>query len=123
MSRKSTSSAHALITGLAVALVAGVVLACASSGDLSESAPEPESPEDHVVEVSGRVTVAGSDPHVMLVLVGAEEHYELVGDHAPALWHLQQRRVTVRGRVVRQAYGPGFPAQLEVEEFRISGGG
>ena len=34
----------------------------------------------------------------------------LAGEHAAELWGLQQRSVTVRGRVVRQAYGPGFPA-------------
>ena len=103
-----------LRTGVAVALVTGVVLACASSG---------ERPGNDVVEISGRVTVTGSDPHLMLVLVGAEEHYELVGEHAPALWRLQQRRVTVRGPVVRPAHGPGFPAQLQVDEFSLSDGG
>ena len=110
-------------TGMAVALVAGVLLACASSDDRPESARMPDGSGDNVVEVSGRVTVTGSDPHVMLVLVGAEQRYELVGDHAPALWRLQQRRVTVHGRVVREAYGPGFRAQLQVEEFSISGSG
>ncbi len=112
-----------LRTGIAVVLVAGVVLACASSGDRPEPERVPEGSGDDVVEISGRVTVTGSDPHVMLVLVGAEEHYELVGEHAPALWHLQQRRVAVRGRVVRAAHGPGFPAQLQVEEFSLPDGG
>lgn len=115
--------AHWLRTGIAVALGAGVVLACASSGDRPDSARETERGLDNVVEVGGKVTVTGSAPHVMLVLVGAEKHYELVGEHAAALWDLQQRRVTVRGRVVRQAHGPGFPAQLRVEEFSISAGG
>ena len=51
----------------------------------------------------------------MLVIVADSEHYELVGDHAEQLWNMQQQNVTVHGHVVREAYGPGFPAQLKVE--------
>ena len=70
--------------------------------------------------VSGRVVVVGSDPHVLLVIVTeAGDEYELVGEHAAALWRLQQRRVTVHGRLVQQAYGPGLPAQLEVDAYTL----
>lgn len=109
----------------AVALVAGVLLACASVAEPSDppaSAPEPGEPAQ--VEVSGRVVAVGSEPHVLLVVVteaGAE--YELVGELAAELWGLQQRHVHVRGRVVQPAYGPGFPAQLEVDEYTLPGKG
>ena len=88
------------------------LLACTSS-------PDPEGREQaETITVSGRVTVTGSEPHVMLVIVTDDVHYEMVGDLADELRHLQQRHVTVRGRIVRPALpGPGFPARLAVEAF------
>ena len=115
------------LAGAVLALAAGVLLACASDADQpaapdtpsapgGTAAPEPGSAEMRAV--TGRVVVTGSDPLVTLVIVTeANERYELVGERADPLWDLQQRQVTVRGRVVREAAGPGFPAQLEVDSF------
>ena len=72
-----------------------------------------------LIAVTGRVTVTGSEPNVQLVIVADALTYELVGAPVAELWGLQQRRVTVRGRVVREAYGPGFPAQLQVESYAL----
>ena len=73
------------------------------------------------ISVSGRVTVTGSEPHVMLVIVTDDVHYELVGDLAADLWELQQRHVTVRGRIVQAALpAPGFPARLEVDAYTVT---
>ena len=69
------------------------------------------------VELSGRVVVTGSEPNVMLVIVTDDTHYELVGELAEELRKLQQRQVTVRGRIVRQALDPGSPAWLAVDGF------
>ena len=90
------------------------LLACTSSPD-----PEGQVHERaETITVSGRVTVTGSEPHVMLVIVTDDLHYELVGDLADELRHLQQRHVTIRGRVVRPALpAPGFPARLAVEAY------
>ena len=92
------------------------LLACTSSpepgGQLQSQA------EAETILVSGRVTVTGSEPHVMLVIVTDDVHYELVGDLADELRRLQQRHVTVRGRIVRPAApAPGFPARLAVEAY------
>ena len=93
----------------ALALVALALSGCVSSSvHLDECRGEP-------VEVSGRVVVTSSEPNVMLVIVTDDTHYELVGKLAEDLWKLQQRQVTVRGRIVRQALGPGFPARLAVD--------
>ena len=74
--------------------------------------------------ISGRVVAVGSEPHVLLVIVtAAAAEYELVGELAEDLWRLQQRHVTVRGRVLRQAYGPDFPAQLQVDEYTLARAG
>ena len=98
--------------------VCGVLtlLACTSS-------PEPggQQSQAETISVSGRVTVTGSDPHVMLVIVTDDVHYELVGELAADLWDLQQRQVTVRGRIVRAALpAPGFPARLDVDAYTVT---
>jgi len=107
--------------GAVLALAAGVLLACASDADQS-AAPEAPAEAQEMVAVTGRVVATGSDPFVILVIVtGANEQYELVGEQADPLWDLQQRQVTVRGRIVQQALGPGFPAQLEVDSHVLAG--
>ena len=120
--------------GAVLALAAGVLLACTSSADqpstpaaeAAEAAPkgpaEPAAPEpDEMISITGRVVVTGSDPLVILVIVtDANEQYELVGEQADPLWDLQQLQVTVRGRVVQEASGPGFPAQLEVYSYTLA---
>ena len=101
--------------GAVLGLAAGMLLACVSAepGGAPEREPAP------LIAVTGRVTVTGSEPNVQLVIVADVATYELVGAPAGELWGLQQRRVTVRGRVVREAYGPGFPAQLRVESYAM----
>lgn len=101
--------------GAAVALSAGVLLACASPAEEEPAAPDP--PEQQVIELTGRVTVTGSAPRTILVLVTETDHYQIVGDLAPELRTLQQVHVTVRGRVVSEAAGPGFPARLQVDSY------
>ncbi len=97
---------------MAVVAFASVLLACASPS-------EPSDPKADV-EVTGTVIVTGSHRDTRLVIaVTNSEAYELIGDHAADLWGLQQRRVTVRGRVVREARGPGLPAQLEVDSYSV----
>ena len=86
------------------------LLACTSSPD-----PEGQVHEHaETITVSGRVTVTGSEPHVMLVIVTDDVHYELVGDLADELRRLQQRHVTVRGRIVR----PAAPAPVSPPALR-----
>ena len=97
--------------GAAAVLVASVLLACASSSELAE-------PGD-VLVLTGRVVGAGAPPIVTLLLVTETGRYQLVGATAEEMWRLQQRRATVRGRVVVPAEGPGLPAQLQVEEYAV----
>ena len=98
--------------GAAAALFASVlVVACATASELAE-------PGD-VLVLTGRVVGAGAPPIVTLLLVTETGRYQLVGDTAEAMWRLQQRRVTVRGRVVVPAEVPGLPAQLQVDEYTV----
>ncbi|MBN1836779.1 MAG: hypothetical protein JW820_13070 [Spirochaetales bacterium] len=69
--------------------------------------------------VAGRVAVKGSEPHTYLVLVAANQDYKIVGPLREEIWRRYQgQRIRVRGRLVRKAIGPGFPAELEVLEIR-----
>lgn len=97
--------------GAAAALFASVLLACATASELAE-------PGD-VLVLTGRVVGAGAPPIVTLLLVTETGRYQLVGDTAEAMWRLQQRRVTVRGRVLVPEEGPSLPAQLQVDEYTV----
>ena len=101
-----------MIRAVLPATLSVLLLSCASFPQ-SRMSQEQEDP----IEVSGRVTAIGSAPHVKLVIVTDTTHYELVGDLSDDLWKLQQRIVTVHGRIVQQAAGPGFPARLAVDKF------
>ena len=97
--------------GAAAGLFAALLLGCASSSESAE-------PGD-VLVLTGRVVGSGAPPIVTLLLVNEAERYRLVGATAEEMWRLQQRRVTVRGRVLVPAEGPDLPAQLEVDEYTV----
>ena len=106
--------------GAALTLAAGVLLACASDAD-QPAVPEAQAAAEEMIAVTGRVVATGSDPFVILIIVSdANEQFELVGEQADPLWDLQQRKVTVSGRIVQQAAGPGFPAQLRVDSYTLA---
>jgi len=66
--------------------------------------------------LTGRVTVRGSEPHTTLVMASAERgDVQLGGKLANEIRSRHQGRVVeVRCRIVREAKGPGFPAEAEV---------
>lgn len=45
--------------------------------------------------------------------------FELTGEGAQALWDHQGSLVTVTGILRQTAIGPGFPARLEVTDYRL----
>ena len=71
-----------------------------------------------VQSLSGRISVAGNEPFTYVRLVDAQQHeYRLVGEKAERIRRtLQGREVELRGRVVKQAVGPGEPAEFQVDE-------
>jgi hypothetical protein len=70
------------------------------------------------LKLAGRVAVKGSEPHTYLVLVVDGRDYKLVGPLRDEIWKTYQgQRIRVRGRIVREARGPGFPAEVEVLEI------
>lgn len=69
---------------------------------------------------TGTVSVVGSTPrNTMLVLTTEDARYQIVGELSGELWDYQGLEVSVRGLVVHEARGPGFPAQLEVEYIEL----
>ena len=68
---------------------------------------------------TGRVSVKGNEPHSYVVLVTQDDTaYRLVGDLAPRIRkEYQNMTIVVRGCIVKEAVGPGFPAELHVEEI------
>lgn len=100
-----------MVRTAAAMVIAAVLLACASSPERLHRQAD--------VEVTGRVTVTGSHRDYKLVIVTDTVAYELIGDRAEDLWALQQRSVQVRGRVVNEARGPGFRAQLKVDSYTV----
>lgn len=67
-------------------------------------------------QLSGRLFLTGNVPHAFLALEDSEGVlYRLTGEAVEALTRNSQGRTAVlRGRVVRQAAGPGLPAEFLV---------
>ena len=69
-------------------------------------------------QIEGRISVAGNEPFSYVRLVDPEQHeYRLVGPEAARIRRtLQGRDVILKGKIVRDAVGPGMPAEFEVRE-------
>lgn len=67
---------------------------------------------------TGRISVRGNEPHTYLALVTSDnQEYRIVGDLEQKIRSsYQNKRVTVAGRIVKEALGPGFPTELRVEK-------
>jgi hypothetical protein len=72
-----------------------------------------------LAEISGRIFLTGSEPHTYLVLEDSRGTvYRLLGPAVEQLARTAQGRTAVlRGGVVAQARGPGFPADFLISEF------
>ena len=88
------------------ALAVALLVACATRDNGAHA-------RDFIM-VSGVVKLTGSEGDLMLILVTDEQRYEIVGDLENEIVKLQQRRITVRGRIVEETQAPGFPPRLLV---------
>ena len=131
----NTTRTTFVIAGLVLLLL--LPLACTSQEDngeettiLSDSkndSPEVEEPEsrqqdeegDGFIKLTGKLSVKESAPHTKLVLTTSDgKQFQIVGDlEAELRDRYQYRTVTLKGEVVREAIGPGFPAQFEAVEI------
>ena len=81
---------------------------------------EPASPPPEPMQIMGKISVKGHMPfpYLCLTTTGNVE-YRLVGPMEEKIWrNMQQRVLTVEGRIIKKAVGPGFPAEFEVVKIR-----
>jgi len=73
----------------------------------------------------GKVAVAGNEPFSYLSLRTSEgTAYRLTGEAAAGLERdYQGRRVSLEGKILEEAAGPGHPARFEVEKILPDGPG
>ena len=69
--------------------------------------------------IQGRVSVRGNEPFTYLSLVTEEnEEYALVGPLEERIRRdYQGSYLRVKGTILEEAKGPGFPAQLKLDEI------
>lgn len=66
----------------------------------------------------GTLSVRGNEPHTQLIIITPDgKSYELTGPFSQQLRRHQYKTVTVGGRLVSPAAGPGFPAKVEVDHI------
>ena len=74
--------------------------------------------EDRPERFTGVAAVKGSEPFTRIVLVTEEEDLALTGPLADKIrQNFQGHQVTVKGKIEKEALGPGFPAELYVIEI------
>ena len=74
---------------------------------------------DGVADNDAAAPETQSSTHPPLLRFAESILFELVGEGARPLWELQGSRVTVTGILRQTAIGPGFPARLEVIDYRL----
>ena len=75
------------------------------------------------MDLEGRITFTGNEPHARLTLITDEGAYYLEGPEDildELARNYQQRVVKFRGTVLRESPGPGLPGVFEVESFTPS---
>lgn len=68
------------------------------------------------IVLTGRATIRGNEPHTQVVIASAERgEVQLTGKLAEEIRARHQGKLLeLRCRLVREATGPGFPAEAEV---------
>jgi hypothetical protein len=93
-------------------------LSCASEGK-QESTKPPAPEENDAAEISGRISMKGSMPNTYLALTtGSGKEYKITGPLQDKLAEdYQYKTVTLAGEIVKEAVGPGFPAEFQAAEI------
>lgn len=83
---------------------------------LSAFGAQEEAPE--VPSYRGKVSVKGSEPHTWTALTTSDTVYKLTGSLTQEIrQEYQGHNLTIAGNIIKEALGPGFPAELEVIEI------
>ncbi len=101
-------------------------VSCASEGKQESRKPPPaevtgEAEEDstNMQKISGRISMKGSMPNTYLALTtDSGTEYKITGPAEEKLAaDYQYTTATVSGKVVKEAVGPGFPAEFRAEKI------
>jgi ABC-type oligopeptide transport system substrate-binding subunit len=103
-----------------------VPLSCVSEGKQESSKPsvpeesgEAEEDSTDMQKISGRISMKGSMPNTYLALTtGSGKEYKITGPLEEKLAaDYQYEDVTLSGEIVKEAVGPGFPAEFRAAEI------
>jgi len=72
--------------------------------------------QNELLDIEGEVYVKGSAPHTYIVIEDTQKHtyYKVVNGKAFDLMHKQKQTVHIKAKAIKEAIGPGFPAEIEV---------
>jgi len=72
--------------------------------------------QSDLIEIEGKVYVKGSAPHTYVVIEDSKQHksYKVVNEKSFSLIDKQKQTVHVKARALKEAIGPGFPAEIEI---------
>ncbi len=95
----------------------GIIFIASTISCMTNSQMNPSNDQTQVVE--GKITIRGNEPHSYVHLeTQSKQHYCIVGEFEQAIRESKQHQtVKLKGRVVKKAKGPGFPAEFEVLEI------
>lgn len=110
-----------LLTWAALLFVAPMATACISHSPSAEAAAPRALKVGEQVTMTGRLALKGSMPMIQAVLTRETgERWELTGIPRPTAARLQNKRVTVEGKVVRAAATHMLRPSLAVSSIRLS---
>lgn len=94
-------------------------LSCASEGkqETPESGGTTAPEENDAAEINGQISMKGSMPNTYLALsTESGKEYKITGPLKEKLAaDYQYKEVTLAGEIVKEAVGPGFPAEFRAE--------
>ena len=72
--------------------------------------------ENDLLDIEGKVYVKGSAPHTYVVIEDPKKHksYRVINEKTFDLIHKQKQIIHIKAKQVKDAIGPGFPAEIEI---------
>lgn len=109
------------IDSLAIIAVAVILMPfIMGNGCTSGKSPqEVKNKSGEIMELTGRISVKGNEPHSWLCLTDSSNRaYRLKGDLTDEIrLKYQQRTITIKGELLSLSRDPGIPAGFRVEEI------
>ena len=100
--------------GMCATVLTVVLIACNSANSVT-----PSTAGDSSLQLTGTVSVVGNEPFSYINLeTAANVSYRVVGPLVDKIQAtLQYKTLTLKGTIVKEAIGPGFPAEFKAVEI------